>query len=722
MTDRTINWVFRATDKTTAAFRSVDSKLNGITKSLKTFAGFAGFAAVAAGIGSIAGKLSELSGSLKDASEKLGISVESLQVLKVGAENAGSSFESLQTALAFNTKLVSASADANSAAAATLRELGIDAKAIANIPIDKRFAVFAEQLSKIESPAERLTLILKTFGKSAGDLAPFFAEGAEGIDKLTQKMVETNQILSVDQVKAIDEATKKWEQLGRQFDALSAGPLAALASRLLGILDYIDLVKKGADFGNITNFEGLKKPPALPPVLDSSAIIGAPKPGSAIDESARIKAAKDAAKELERITKEIAAVFEKTRTPQEEYYAGLERIADLQSKGLDADTAQRAIDQLAQTYAKSAVAAYDATVSGAAYNDMVADAARLVEETLTPLEKYWRQLELIDKLQSKGLVTPEVATRGKNQAAQDAAKELQAVAKEGEKVESQTDRLLKDLTIAANGFARDLTDVFFDATSSIGDMFKNLAETIAKTIFTKTISEPLIAGILGAFGGPRAAGGPVKAGTTYLVGEEGPELFVSNQAGRIVPTHKLAVDTRQAARSSGPILPSHAPMLERASQPVTAGVTTFKAPNLPVPQVLNKIIASTYLVGKKGPETFTPKTSGTVVSSDETLEVVQKILHSFRVPPFGGYRAMGGSVSAGSAYVVGEKGPEVFVSNSDGRIIPATKGDSAPVQVVMNIASIDPQTAAQTIASHERLITGMIRRATIRAGRRPALA
>ena len=39
----------------------------------------------------------------------------------------------------------------------------------------------------------------------------------------------------------------------------------------------------------------------------------------------------------------------------------------------------------------------------------------------------------------------------------------------------------------------------------------------------------------GMFGGGRAAGGPVAGGTTYLVGEKGPELFTPSSAGTIIP-------------------------------------------------------------------------------------------------------------------------------------------------------------------------------------------
>lgn len=39
----------------------------------------------------------------------------------------------------------------------------------------------------------------------------------------------------------------------------------------------------------------------------------------------------------------------------------------------------------------------------------------------------------------------------------------------------------------------------------------------------------------GGIDGKRAAGGPVRAGGTYLVGERGPELFQPSQSGKIIP-------------------------------------------------------------------------------------------------------------------------------------------------------------------------------------------
>jgi len=56
-------------------------------------------------------------------------------------------------------------------------------------------------------------------------------------------------------------------------------------------------------------------------------------------------------------------------------------------------------------------------------------------------------------------------------------------------------------------------------------------------------NNPIVEGISGlissAFGGARASGGSVTGGKSYLVGEQGAEMFVPNTSGTIVPNHAL---------------------------------------------------------------------------------------------------------------------------------------------------------------------------------------
>jgi hypothetical protein len=64
---------------------------------------------------------------------------------------------------------------------------------------------------------------------------------------------------------------------------------------------------------------------------------------------------------------------------------------------------------------------------------------------------------------------------------------------------------------------------------------------------------------------------------------------------------------------------------------------------------------------------------------------------------FGGGRAVGGSIAPSTAYVVGENGPELFMPNTSGRIIPNNAIGSSPT-INLNVSgAIDPEGTARTI-------------------------
>lgn len=49
---------------------------------------------------------------------------------------------------------------------------------------------------------------------------------------------------------------------------------------------------------------------------------------------------------------------------------------------------------------------------------------------------------------------------------------------------------------------------------------------------------------------PRAKGGPASSGHTYLVGENGPEIFTTRRSGTIIPTHRIAAHARAVEGSA----------------------------------------------------------------------------------------------------------------------------------------------------------------------------
>ncbi|HEX5484265.1 MAG TPA: hypothetical protein VFZ08_16735, partial [Terriglobia bacterium] len=96
---------------------------------------------------------------------------------------------------------------------------------------------------------------------------------------------------------------------------------------------------------------------------------------------------------------------------------------------------------------------------------------------------------------------------------------------------------------------------------SFGNVLKNLttlfAEFLLKAVVFKGLSNAfgttgfsgLIGSFFGGLEGGRATGGPVTAGSLYMVGESGPELFSPGISGSIIPNSSLA-----ASRGSGNIV------------------------------------------------------------------------------------------------------------------------------------------------------------------------
>ncbi len=82
----------------------------------------------------------------------------------------------------------------------------------------------------------------------------------------------------------------------------------------------------------------------------------------------------------------------------------------------------------------------------------------------------------------------------------------------------------------------------------------------------ESIASSLVSSIL-PISGARASGGPVGAGGAYLVGEQGPELFVPSQNGSIAPNARASITMNVQARDAASFVKSEtqiAAMLSRA--------------------------------------------------------------------------------------------------------------------------------------------------------------
>lgn len=74
-------------------------------------------------------------------------------------------------------------------------------------------------------------------------------------------------------------------------------------------------------------------------------------------------------------------------------------------------------------------------------------------------------------------------------------------------------------------------------------------------------------------------------------------------------------------------------------------------------------------------------------------------------------RATGGNVSPGRGFLVGERGPEVFVPTSAGRVEPAGAAPSREVKVAINVVSPRGASVPRSLERSSRQVASAVRRA-----------
>ncbi|MEH6660758.1 MAG: tail tape measure protein [Parasphingorhabdus sp.] len=96
-------------------------------------------------------------------------------------------------------------------------------------------------------------------------------------------------------------------------------------------------------------------------------------------------------------------------------------------------------------------------------------------------------------------------------------------------------------------------------------------------------------------------------------------------------------------------------------------------------------------------------------SSSGLLNIGTSLLGAFLGAPG---RATGGPVTGGRAYMVGERGPEIFVPTAAGRIEQAASGGSAPnIRLTINISDNGQGSAPDQIRRSSRQVARAVRNA-----------
>lgn len=570
-----------ATDKTGAAFRSVQTGLGGIQTSanalLTKISALTG-ALAAIGIGTHIQSIINTADELAKMSQKTGIAVDELSALANSADLAGVSHDSLGSALNKFNKYISEAASGSKDQLATINALGISVLDVNGKikPTSDLLKEVADKFASSSDGANKAAFAMALFGKAGADLIPFLNQGSKGLtqfgssistefanqaeifnDNITKmgqrisRFVSTegeslitwiNKIVSgsLDNgwkgafgISQMDEAYYNMKKLEKELDALIERSKIGGAS---GYLFFPEIKEK------LAQYEQAKK--IFQDIRDSQKKDSGEKPKGEMPglPASNVEKEKDNLKELAAAYQQISdEIFKLTNGERElaifqfaRKGASVEEIAiytEQIDKLAQLKEAQKATEEEAKQYADQD------KLNRQARNDLLEKGKQLYDETRTPLEKLnIAEAELL-RLLELGIIDFDVYSRAIFQA-NEAMDKMTEDSKDN----------FGELEAAIRGWGNEFTNIIATAVTTGKLSFKDLANSVINDLLRMSIQKNITAPLFGTSDKPgllsigidklmgaRAMGGPVTSGQPYLVGEQGPEIFMPSNSGTIIP-------------------------------------------------------------------------------------------------------------------------------------------------------------------------------------------
>lgn len=415
--------------------------------------------------------------ALTDAAEQARIGVEELQVLQDAARDAGVKVEILERALRNVTLRGEEAALGNESYARALRALNLEVDAFNTLPTERKLEAIGKAYVESGKSAQSYAAVARILGEEAG---PKLIEvlrrlGVDGFDKLNQDVQESGRVLSDYNTTILDGMGDDIGKVGTMLKTFGAGIVATLWAPLAEAL------------------------------IDTSEATGKL-------ELANLR--------ILRIEGQLADGANRSEKEWQELTERLEELKEVRE----------------QLHNQVSVDIGD--IGGEALREVPEKLAKFLEKAKSPIQRAMDLTfeigQMLDKYED--LLTVEERQR----AVDFLNANYQAALKAEESV--------NDLNDAAKDLGLTFSFAFEEAIIG-GEKFREVVKGLAKDILglfvRQTLTEPLANSIAGLFGGSdggflaklfgRAAGGPVSPTQAYMVGEEGPEMFVPARSGVILP-------------------------------------------------------------------------------------------------------------------------------------------------------------------------------------------
>lgn len=481
------DYEFRAQDRTSPAFRSIRRSLGEVGGALLSFKGAIAGAIGVGGLAAMVKASIDAGDQIQKLSLRLGASTEALSELRHVAELSGVSFNTLTMGLQRMTRRVSEAAQGTGEAKNALAELRIDAEKLNRLRPEQQFEALADAINGLSSESDKVRIAMKLFDSEGVALLQTMQEGAAGIREARDEARELGLTFSKDQA----------EGAARAKDAI------ARLSGAIGGLGKTLAVELGPALTSVTGWMGT----FVQAVRYAGEEIGI------LERSIGSLSLGQTMLEMESIGQQIAEIRKDAELTGGIGPSDQSRI----------DSLIKRLGALSERYRRLHKEQQDLAYGRQNLVDVTAKAT-VEEEKLT---------------KATGMSIEAIRAEAEWQA--DTARQTAEAVKNA----NQQQYELALATKKTNSVARDLGFTFQSAFEDaiiggegLRDVFKGLLQDITRVILRTAITAPIgnaIGSAIGSisFGGARAGGGPVSAGSAYLVGESGPELFFPGRSGMI---------------------------------------------------------------------------------------------------------------------------------------------------------------------------------------------
>lgn len=155
--------------------------------------------AVVGGLTAMINKTADAQGAIDDSAQRVGVTAEEYQKYSYVAAQSGIESSKLEAAMIKQQKAFADAHEGSASMSEAYKRLGLDIKTLAS---EDSFDAVVKSLASIDNEVERNAIANDIFGKSYAELIPLFNQGADGIDRLKQEVVNLGGVMSNEAVEA----------------------------------------------------------------------------------------------------------------------------------------------------------------------------------------------------------------------------------------------------------------------------------------------------------------------------------------------------------------------------------------------------------------------------------------------------------------------------------------------------------------------------------------